>query len=194
MQDPKYFKDIICKILNEGFDDDDIPAPPSRKDIKKQQFLRYMHNKNPDKRIWEAFINRVIFWDDNEDIWFDIETADVDISFKYELDGGKIHIQLPHIVVKQEELAPSLTVDSYWKSWVENDFMQWIAKEIKKTYNVISTFKVVEWVIDDEIVVSCPEFIKYLEHQLDGSQILLDTFTMKEALPIIEHWLKSTKK
>jgi hypothetical protein len=39
IQNPAYYRDLLNQILHED-DDDDIPNPPSRSEIKRQQFLR----------------------------------------------------------------------------------------------------------------------------------------------------------
>jgi hypothetical protein len=45
IQNPAYYRDLLNQILHED-DDDDIPNPPSRSEIKSQQFLRRVASKD----------------------------------------------------------------------------------------------------------------------------------------------------
>jgi hypothetical protein len=50
MNDPGYYRDLLVKILNED-SDDDVPAPPSRKELAKNKLMRD-HNIDLAKLPW----------------------------------------------------------------------------------------------------------------------------------------------
>jgi hypothetical protein len=61
IQNPAYYRDLLNQILHED-DDDDIPNPPSRSEIKWQQFLR---NHKSVKFTCELDDDDVVFTADN---------------------------------------------------------------------------------------------------------------------------------
>jgi hypothetical protein len=189
MHDPAYYRDLIEKLLCE---DDDIPNPPSRKDIKKNQFLRWLHGADTghslsfNTNFWRDFLDTDIagsgydsgyvlnlpLRDNVLKVWFDKVSNGIVVSHDMLLKVSK-----PSDPVELARIEWDGDVDALdeWQDRVGKEIKMWMPAEIQEKYGVASKLDLYHW--DDEnyytFIIRNYSLANWIKEQLEPAESFL---------------------
>jgi hypothetical protein len=184
MNGTAYYRDIINRILTEN-DDDDIPMPPSRKDLKKQQFLRKVERSEVDRKIWMALIRG--YYDKNFGMLV-LPLGKVMLKIDFKIADNKLTVRDSYnIAVDSYTLAPAITDENEWNRWLETELMAYLNQKIKKEFTIDANCVLIGNNRRGDITVSCPEFTQYMQKELEELPDLMHKLSPYE----IYHYIRS---
>jgi hypothetical protein len=167
VQQPSYYRDLIRNILQE--EDDDVPAPPTRKQLLKNKFHRSMREK---KRYSDLWIGSPHY-----------SQHAIEIMFHLGYNPVEAHsvIENPTIIKFDNTITVGLTYDDYDSLYPSKNgrsrAAQRIAENIKaaclEDYGIDDQFEPIKWESKDWIVFTCPKFTDFLTDQFQPLIYLL---------------------